>query len=146
MTGIEWTSEIIAALRKLHADKARYSFREIAVKLSDQFGVTVTRNGCIGKAGRLGLPMRDATPRRSAEKEKKMRVRVDAPIPARIRHRTTGPGIDIIQLNHSNCHWPLGKVEDYPPYLYCGNPAEFDRPYCHAHCKKAYNSPTKQWQ
>ena len=146
MTGIVWTSEIIAALRSLHADKAGYSFSQIATKLSAQFGITVPRNGCIGKARRLGLPLRDATPRKPAGKEKKIRVRVDAPIPPKIRHRTTGPGIDIIQLNFSNCHWPLGKIEDYPPYLYCGNPAEFDRPYCRHHCSKAYNSPTKQWQ
>jgi len=143
MTGIVWTAEIIKAFTELHADKARYSFTEIAAKMSAAFNIELSRNACIGKARRLALPMRDATPRKLVKKEKKMRVRVDAPIPPKIRNRTTGPGIEIVQLNHSNCHWPLGKVEDYPPYLYCGNPAEFDRPYCHAHCKKAYNSWTR---
>jgi GcrA cell cycle regulator len=146
MTGIVWTVEIIVAFRELHANKAGLSFSEIAAKLSAAFNIELSRNACIGKARRLGLPMRDATPRKPPKREKKMRVRVDAPIPPRIRNRTIGPGIDILQLNHSNCHWPLGGVEDHPPYLYCGNPAEFDRPYCYDHCKKAYNSPTRQWQ
>jgi len=50
---------------------------------------------------------------------------------------SSGPNVDILGLNSTNCHWPLGAVTDRPPYRFCGAPTEPDKPYCEHHAKMA---------
>lgn len=144
-----WTGEMIVAFRKLHGDKANYSFTEIAAKMSAAFDIQLSRNACIGKARRLGFPMRDATPRQQVEK-RKIKVKVDAPIPVKLPRRLRSSGEDafnltIYETREGDCKWPMGKMEDYPPYTYCGHPTPIGCPYCATHSKMAYNTPRIQW-
>lgn len=56
----KWTDEIVQRLRELHA--THLSFAEIAATLNEQFAASLTRNSCIGKSKRIGLPERASTP------------------------------------------------------------------------------------
>src|SRR5512146_2428809 len=68
----QWTSEIEARFKELHATGKAFS--EISRTLNDEFiGLRTTRNGCIGKARRLGLEQREAKVRHSAVKNARPR-------------------------------------------------------------------------
>lgn len=143
----EWTAEMILRFNKLHRQQhPKLSFAEIAAEMSAAFGIELTRNACIGKARRLGFPMRDNTQRTVIEK-KAIRVRVDAPIPPKpARRQINGTfNLTIYETREGDCKWPLGEVEDHPPYLYCGHPTPIGCPYCKTHSRMAYNSPSKTW-
>src|SRR6187399_517209 len=123
MTGNVWTDTMNRYFAKLHRDPKQLSFVEIAKAMEVKFDITMTRNACIGKARRLGLPMRKfGTPRqpieRAALKPRKVAT-VEAPIaPAEMVTPAVLPpeGLTIYQLRDSTCHWPLGKTYDYPPF------------------------------
>ena len=140
----EWTDVMKRRFAKLHRQTPELSFTTIASMMSAEFGIELTRNACIGKARRLGLATRDNIPRAIIEKRrvKRMKTRVDAPVPPVEAERTfEGPeGLDIYQLRDGDCHWPLGKMSDLPPFRYCGGPAVLGRPYCSKHARRAYNT------
>lgn len=43
-------------------------------------------------------------------------------------------GVDLLGLTSRTCLWPMSKVDDYPPYTYCGEiPHRPGAPYCEYH-------------
>jgi hypothetical protein len=56
-----------------------------------------------------------------------------------------GPGIDMMQLTQNTCHWPLAKVEDYPPYRYCGCQTLEGSPWCPRHYRASLD-PHRQYR
>jgi hypothetical protein len=137
MNVLVWTSEMVRDLMLLHQEKV--PFTQIAAKLSAKTGVTITKNACIGKARRLGLPVRHPVdPERVLKQPRRKMIRlprrVDAPIePEPEPVVETLPGISIQQHTLRTCRWPLGKVQDRPPYRYCGCRCSVERPYCAEH-------------
>jgi hypothetical protein len=114
---------------------------EIAQKLSAEFKVEITKNSVIGRSHRLGLELRDNVPferRKATPMPKRSHTKVDAPIAAVLEPRCEDAGISIYQLREGDCHWPLGEVEDRPPFTYCGAPAEIGRSYCWDHFNRAH--------
>ena len=112
---------IDARLRELH--RQGLFFSEIAEGLNAEYGTELTRYACIGRAYRLGLPSRP-TPMPPRRKPKPKPLVCD-PVP-------------IVELNTSNCHYPLGEMLDRPPYLYCGMPALEGFSWCAKHYRKVY--------
>lgn len=112
---------IKARLRELHPDRT-LSFRDIASQLNKEFSTTLTANACIGRAHRLGLPDRPS------------------PISPGRKPIICDP-IPIEQLNSTNCHYAVSKLEDRPPYLYCGMPARQGFAWCAEHYRKVYTAP-----
>ena len=145
----DWTPRIDDRMRELHALKL--SFGDISARLNADFGLSTTRNACIGRGRRIGLEKRAWPPPRltpkapKARKSRKGKKRwippVSPPIvpdpPAVIPGRLT-----MLQLDWQTCHWPSGTSA---PYTYCGEPTYEGRPYCHAHCKLSYQKPEKTW-
>ena len=131
----------------MHALKGpdELSLTEIAEQLNREFKTEFTRNSVIGRCHRLELARRPAVfnVHHSKKRAEKMipinrRVRVDAPIvPEMPAVEDTSAGITILQLRSTTCRWPLGAVEDRPPYLYCGKPTAIDCPYCRTHMERA---------
>jgi GcrA cell cycle regulator len=141
MTGNVWTDDMIRYFARLHRDKRQLSFEQIAAELSAKFNIELSRNACIGKARRLGLPMRDSTPRPPRQRYlKPVKVeRVEAPIEpieARVPELRIG-GLTIHQTREGDCKWPLGPMHAHPPFMYCGEPSLLGRPYCKTHAAKA---------
>jgi len=150
MTGHIWTPDMLSAFRDLYQQRPELALGVIATKMSELFGIELTKNACVGKAHRLNLPQRGhrTGPRKPhhphTKRPKMVKVRIDAPIPPEPEPLSEG-GLTIYQLRDGVCHWPGGGMQDYPPFLYCGEAAPLGTPYCAAHRGKAYNSPKKQW-
>lgn len=124
---VEWTDERIELLKSLWAEGLPAG--EIGRRLE------VTKNAVVGKVHRLGLPKRPSpiknavssstTPRAKPKKK----VKADEPI----RLADLGPGM---------CSWPIGDPGN-PDFHFCGAKSIPGKPYCLAHCEKAYVRTTK---
>jgi len=133
---IDWTETRMARLRALHALSAdeRLSFDAIAAQLTQEFGMTVSKNACIGKARRMKLVRRAYGP--IPQRKRKRATAAPAPTPApayiapeavpcvrprwkamEVPRPAPGGRITLFQLNGNTCRWPHG---DRTPYLFCG--------------------------
>jgi hypothetical protein len=142
---IKWTAEIQDAFETLLGLEEALTFKEVAKRLTDQFGLPFTRNACIGRAHRTRLPPRpvySAKPRKP--KGKTMTIRIDAPIlPPEAVAPPNGHDLTIYQLHHGDCRYPSN--ENRPPYTYCGRPAHEGLSYCPEHCAIVYQAPKQRW-
>ena len=125
---MSWTEERVDDLRRLW--DAGYS----ASAIGKQIGMS--KNAVIGKAHRLGLRARPSPIRRSAPKPILAgRIRLEeprsepAPPPPPVRPRRIARG--------STCLWPIGDPGD-DDFRFCNEPVVEGKPYCAAHCAKAY--------
>jgi GcrA cell cycle regulator len=144
---MDWSNDRMARLRALHRND-KLSFDMIAEVLSEEFKVALTKNACIGKARRMGLPERTTKRKRKVFRGDKRRRQItlvastSAPIEAEVvpcvlpRWRVMqdeAPAergkLTLLQLNDNTCRWPHG---DRVPYLFCGAPTA-GKTYCAYH-------------
>ena len=145
---MDWSNDRMARLRALHRND-RLSFDMIAEVLSEEFKVELTKNACIGKARRMGLPERTTKRKRKVFRGDKRRRQITlvastpAPIEPEVvpcvlprwkvmeHEQRPAPGghITLFQLTDNKCHWPHG---DRAPYLFCGAPTA-GKTYCAYH-------------
>jgi len=131
MSKHDWSAAMIARLTELHADSA-LGFSGIARIMSEEFHIKLSKNACIGKARRVGLPMRGVIAVRTVmPKPRKSRARQRPAEPIAIAPKIN-PGwtvelpriadgkLTIYGLRAGVCHFPFGER---PPYAYCGRPA-----------------------
>ena len=146
--GVDWTPQIDDLLRRLYM--GRLTFRDIATRMNEELGLSLTRNACIGRARRLKFQLRNGAfpkspkppkPRKRSRKQVKVQTE---PVSAHLHLAPPlVPGaLTMLQLTSGTCRWPSG---DRPPYTYCGAPVHDDRPFCLAHCQLAYDKPKKVW-
>ena len=116
MTTKEWTPQRTAALIALWEEGLTTSV------MGQRLGVT--KNAVVGKVHRLGLPKRASSPRAKPPVEEK---------------RNT---VKLAALTASMCCWPDGEpgTDDFH---FCGEPVAPERPYCAAHCARAYVKSSK---
>lgn len=141
--------QMIDRFRELHSRDL--SFGEIAVELSAEFRVKVTRNSCISKARRVGLPIRALTPaERGKITHRRWKDRQEAvprlrpagvnvmrivqtkkrSLPPEMRLADVQPlHLDLFDLKHGQCRYPYGDG----PFTFCGCPAADGSSYCAAH-------------
>ena len=146
MTVLTWSDDRVEQLKKLW--EAGLSAGQIVAELGN-----VTRNAVIGKVHRLGLsghvkagrpaagPTQQAIQRKIARRPRQQPHRDEAPgiiekFPAEAPE-IAGPGISLLDLNDSNCHWPKGDWSDAATE-FCGAKALTGLPYCAAHSRIAY--------
>lgn len=142
-----WTDERVARMRELHAEG--HPFSKIARMLGG-----VTRNAVIGKAARLGLQARADRSRENAHQRRKIKARntrpkvvklvlvkpaQPAPEPVVVKDAPVG-GVALVDLRPGQCRFPLDMPRDANPIpgMYCGGSVKPHRPYCTAHCARAY--------
>lgn len=128
MTAEVWTPEMLERLRVLEAMKPAISYQTIACIIRNEFKVDVTKNACIGKAHRSGLPQR---PRIAVPKEN-----VPRKMPKPSREKPPEP---LPPPRAGSCKWPLEASAA------CGAPTRGGCPYCPAHAKTAYLNPRPEW-
>lgn len=122
-----WTEEVIETFLGLVNNPDRLGYTEIARRLSARFDYTFTKNACIGKARRLGVPPRPVWEGNTYR------------IPKRKLRLVDNPGIPIEELERNTCKFILDKVESRPPYSYCGLPvANEGGSWCKVHIEKVY--------
>jgi hypothetical protein len=141
---IDWTSTMVAELRRLMALPGNLSFNVIAGRMAKKFDAPFTRNSTVGKAHRLKLPPR---PPRETVNEENTKPRSDRRVlrtwsrpaqlpPRRIVSCVHEHGLDLLELERSYCKWPSGTRA---PYTFCGEPTIDDNaPYCALHTGMAY--------
>jgi len=133
---IIWDEYRMARLRALHADD-KLSFDVIAEELSVEFRTEVSKNACIGKARRMGLPQRrrKSIPRATRKRALELHPPEAAPcvLPRwkvmEVPRPAPGSRITLFQLTDNACRWPHG---DEPPFLFCGAPTA-GKTYCAYH-------------
>ncbi len=129
---MEWTDERVARLKELWAQG--YSARQIAEELGG-----VTRNAVIGKANRMGLskPTKSSITRQR-KREEGERVR---PVAEEAVIVTPDSGVSILTLTTATCRWPIGHPGE-EDFFFCGARTKPGQPYCEAHSRLAYQTPT----
>lgn len=144
-----WTAELDGLLRSLRAKGA--SFSVCAAKVSALAGRSLSRNACIGRAGRLGLPSGPPAAARAVRKratEIAVKARLEkhppkrASVPAEERVAPE-PGFAppdgkrltaLVDLGQCMCRWPY----DAPPgVMYCGEATGHGESYCLPHALAA---------
>ena len=130
---IDWTPDRVKTLMALWAEGI--STLEIGRRLG------VTKHSVVGKVHRLGLPKRQSpinsstrTPRASKSTE-----------PVRIKPKAVPITADMVKmedLTAGMCNWPEGEP-GHEDFRLCGQPAVEGKPYCAAHCDRAYVKTTR---
>jgi GcrA cell cycle regulator len=139
-----WHDEMISHLRELLNDGL--SFGAIAKVLNLRFGVSLTRNACIGKAHRNGLynPTKPRQPaRHRGPRERRIKLtppRVLAPIDMMYTNRRT-----LLELTNDSCRWPIGDPRA-PDFFFCGGHSDNQKgqPYCDYHTALAGHRPNRK--
>lgn len=157
-----WTEEVERELVRLNTE-TELSSEQMRRELNAKFGIFVSRNAVIGKLARLaqrpGAAVRVRQGPGKPRGQRPRRVIVVVPpklseakplvprfVDRKVRVLGTLPEMtgevtelskSLVDLESNECHWPLGKVQDYPPYMYCGFPALDGQPYCDYHQDRA---------
>lgn len=130
---MSWTNERIGELTRL------WDIGHSASHIGKVLGVS--KNAVVGKAHRLKLAARPS-PIKRGEAKPQPRQALNTPKPSAdaapravlrpVRRTSNGP----------SCLWPIGDPsrEDFH---FCGDSAVEGKPYCEAHCAKAYITRTK---
>jgi len=144
MSAEEWTPERIKVLIALWEEGLPTS--EIGRRMG------VTKNAVVGKVHRLGLKKRQSPIRQSSstsaqpKKAKPAQPRPQADTLARpAAHKTPMPTGDVVRLEEltsSMCSWPEGEPGT-EEFHFCGQPSVSEKPYCEAHCARAYVKVSK---
>lgn len=163
MFGSQWTYERTETLKTLWNEG--FSASEIAKRLEG-----LSRNAVLGKAWRLGLPMRKpvitavkarvvngetvtftvtGNPNKrpkfkdpDAELSKYLRKFGVEKIELLLEQITTAVGFFDIALGQ--CRWPLGDSKNLEEFKFCGAEAIKEYPYCKRHCRISYKPPRVQ--
>jgi GcrA cell cycle regulator len=113
-----------------------------ATQIARQLPADRTRSSVLGKVHRMKLATREriAAPKLVARYEygapkaptKPVEVVLEDPGPM-------DPPITTLDLRDGHCKWPYDAPDG--AYHYCGAPPKAGRPWCHYHCRKAYQPP-----
>lgn len=157
LDNLTWTDERIATLKRMH--RAGFSFSQIGTELG------VSRNACIGKAGRLELPGRQLKPRQPRE-PRQPKAKVKHTRVLRIVRAGFGNGLRVASsvassevrtfacietpplnkaladVGANDCKYITNDPRDGA--LYCGHPIS-QRSYCAEHFARCYFEPLKRW-
>jgi len=152
-----WTDERIDRL------KARWSQGATARQISRELGHGISRSAVLGKVHRLRID--DATRQVTGREERidagrvlHLRETVAGSAPSRrprvlpawvlnAKRYIDDRGVDtdiplsqrrpLLELNPGTCRWPVGEPGK-PDFFFCGAEPLPNKPYCAAHCTRAY--------
>ena len=138
-----WTTEALELLETLAGLEENLTYREIAQRMTEQLGVRFTKNSCIGRGRRMGLPPRPLREHRSSPSIQPETA--FAPIePIEARRKPNGRDLTMLQSRAGTCRWPSDG--DRPPYTYCGKPVtDIGGSWCREHYGVVYQKPRKTW-
>lgn len=134
--------DINARLCELHPDNT-LSFRDIAARLNEEFGTTLTRHACIGRADRLKFA------KRPSPILPKKQTAIDPPtaapgLPKLPKRQFPAAGKTFADLALDDCRWPFGEPTE-KPVLFCGRLAREGTSWCEKHHAMAYVPTRLRW-
>ena len=144
-----WTDRLVARFKVLLEQFPRLSYSQIADQLTEEFGIPLTKNSCIGYGRRIGVPKRQPpvrTPRVRLARRARPRPRLPGPPKPRVPKLHLPKPVEpppprqfekllIWQLGSGECRWP---VNDDSPFLFCGRPQLENCSYCLPHARLSY--------
>lgn len=139
---VDWSQTLIDRFITIALDYT-LSYGDIAKILSREFHIRLTRNSCIGKARRLGMPARPNGPHRGGSRKGRAKPRhrktpspqpivAAPPIVPKTKRKT---GVTLLETGPRDCLWP---INDGKPFLFCAQQKEHESPYCLHHTRMAY--------
>jgi GcrA cell cycle regulator len=145
MSAEEWTPDRIKVLIALWEEGLPTS--EIGRRMG------VTKNAVVGKVHRLGLKQRQSPIRQSSttgiQPKKVKPAAANAPQADALAHAVVnatpiplGEMVRLEELTSSMCCWPEGEPGT-ETFHFCGQPSVAEKPYCEAHCARAYVKVSK---
>ena len=150
--------------------RTRWSQGATALEIARELGRGISRSSVLGKIRRLGIAalspfgggrdprrvvgkIRRAPARATGYRIIDWRPRRDRPPPAWVAAAEpyvddplTDAGIpfsqrcSLLDLSECNCRWPVGEPGN-AAFFYCGAEPVAGKPYCAAHCARAYRPP-----
>ena len=141
-----WTAEALELLETLAGLEENLTYREIAERMTEALGKRFTKNSCIGRGRRMGLPPRPprdhrASPSLQPEAPAQAFVPIE-PVEARVKRN--GRDLTMIQLREGSCRWTSDG--NRPPYTYCGKPVmEIGGSWCAEHYRIVCQPARKTW-
>ncbi len=154
---MNWTDAMVARLKVLHSEDQPFS--EIALKMSKDFRVSMSRNAAIGKASRLGLVARKPQPNSVVSPRRPRRARpMSYSVPRRkslldqAEQLTAGEAVRLppdqspcavsfMQLERHHCRWPIDGAGGM--MMYCGADTLEGGSYCPRHHRISYHNPVR---
>lgn len=162
--GSPWRRADVCELHEKLITTTSMSTRDVAARIAEELGITVSRNAVISRSKRVGLTrppekraMGHAPKLGKPRPEKKTQIK---PVSIKVTPtaETTDPVSDyrivnwpepngedtipLLELNGNTCRWPMASWADQPPYQYCGKPIKAGS-YCGFHASVSYVRPEK---
>ncbi len=135
---MSWTDERVTLLKQLWGEG------KTAAEIAKVLGDGITRNAVIGKAHRLKLSSRLSPIQQNTSKKPKSEIQVPRIVrPAVKLPEFKGLGLPLVDLKERMCRWPNGDPQDKETFNFCGCETVAGLPYCEAHCRAAYQVPTR---
>ncbi len=134
---IDWTSDRVNALLALWNEGVTTA--EIGRRLG------ITKNAVVGKTHRLGLSRRPSAAASPVSKASQPSASSAMPAAPRRPEPPPLPQGEIVRLEKlasGMCSWPEGEPGT-ENFRFCGHPAAPGKPYCEAHCARAYVKVTR---
>ena len=132
-----WTPPVVSRFNELLKAYPPLSYTQIAVRLSKEFDVVLTKNSAIGFGRRIGVPKRHPLQLRANGQPPRPRPKKPLPFMRPPRPPHVAGKVLLQNLDSGDCHWPHG---DGPPFLFCGMPVLDSLSYCREHALVSYPS------
>lgn len=134
---MSWTDERVNLLKQLWGEG------KTAAEIAKVLGDGITRNAVIGKAHRLKLSSRLSPIQQNTSKKPKSEAAAPRLVKPAIKlPEFKGMELKLEELKERMCRWPNGDPRD-ENFSFCGCEAIAGLPYCDAHCRAAYQVPTR---
>lgn len=134
---MSWTDERVNLLKQLWGEG------KTAAEIAKVLGDGITRNAVIGKAHRLKLSSRLSPIQQNTSKKPKAESIAPRLVKPAIKlPEFKGMELKLVDLKERMCRWPNGDPRD-ESFSFCGCETIAGLPYCDAHCRAAYQVPTR---
>jgi GcrA cell cycle regulator len=134
---MSWTDERIEKLTKM------WEGGSTASQIAEVLG-GVSRNAVIGKAHRLKLSSRLSPIQQNTSKKPKSEPQAPRLVKPSVRlPEFKGMELKLEELKERMCRWPNGDPREKEEFSFCGHETIAGLPYCDAHCRAAYQVPTR---
>lgn len=139
-----WTERMDAILR--HERSEGRSFSQTAAAISHETGVHVTRNACISRAGRIGLPQMNKD--RAFKRTKARKLRKPAPVvPLKAGPKLETEALPEVsqddiptktfdQIEDGHCKFRIDVSFAGEPYGFCGKKSLVGLSWCDQHLRR----------
>lgn len=134
---MSWTDERVNLLKQLWGEG------KTAAEIAKVLGDGITRNAVIGKAHRLKLSSRLSPIQQNTSKKPKAEAALPRIVKPSVKlPEFKGMELKLVDLKERMCRWPNGDPRE-EGFSFCGHETVAGLPYCDAHCRAAYQVPTR---